>query len=38
VEQLNWRKILLWLLLCAGVAVMGVMAYQLYVKMNQNKD
>jgi Protein of unknown function (DUF3999) len=38
VEQLNWRKILLWLLLCAGVLVMGVMAYQLYVKMNQNKD
>lgn len=38
VEQLNWQKILLWLLLCFGVLVMAVMAYQLYVRMNQKKD
>lgn len=38
VETLNWQKILLWLLLCAGVLVMSVMAYQLYLRMNRQKD
>lgn len=38
IEQLNWRKALLWLLLSAGVLVMGFMAYQLYLRMNQKKD
>jgi len=31
----NWRKILLWLLLCSGVLIMGLMAYQLYARMNR---
>lgn len=37
-EKLNWQKILLWLLLCAGVLLMAGMAYQLYLRMNQKKD
>lgn len=36
--ELDWRKILLWLLLCSGVLVMGLMAYQLFVRMNRKKD
>lgn len=35
---LNWQKILLWLLLCIGVVVMGLMVYQLYVRINLKKD
>lgn len=35
---LNWQKILLWLLLSIGVFVMGLMVYQLYVRMNLKKD
>ncbi len=37
-KKINWQKVLLWLLLCSGVLIMAVMAYQLYLRMNQKKD
>jgi hypothetical protein len=36
--ELNWQKILLWLILCVGVAVIGLMAYQLYLRINLKKS
>jgi hypothetical protein len=35
--KLNWQKIMLWLLLFTGVLLMGLMAYKLFLQMNQNK-
>lgn len=35
---LNWQKILLWLILCSGVFTVGLMAYQLYLRISLNKD
>ena len=37
-EKVDWQKALLWALLISGVLLMGVMAYQLYLRMNQKKD
>lgn len=34
-KQMNWQKILLWLLLCSFVLLMATMAYKLYLDMNK---
>ena len=34
-SRLNWQKILLWLLLCVGVLIIGLMVYQLYLRINR---
>ncbi|NOQ36812.1 MAG: DUF3999 family protein [Methylococcaceae bacterium] len=34
-KEMNWKKGLLWLLLCSGVLLMGTMAYKLYLGMNK---
>jgi len=34
-KQMNWQKLLLWLLLCSFVLLMATMAYKLYLGMNK---
>lgn len=34
-KQMNWQKMLLWLLLCSFVLLMATMAYKLYLGMNK---
>ena len=33
-KEINWKKVLLWFLLSGGVLLMAVMAYKLYLGMN----
>ena len=33
-REMDWQKGILWLLLCFGVLLMGIMTYKLYVRMN----
>lgn len=36
-EGIDWKKILLWLILCISIVIMGIMAYRLYKEMNKSE-